>query len=234
MSIVPVSGFWVALANADGSRSSLATELYPSPTTVDYPGTPAGEIIETADGRAVMQQPTYDSRRRSWVWRNFRPTVLTYERQFKWLQGLRSRERQARGHSPYVYVYDGTTGLLNRRRELVTTGTVSGSALTVPNFSATVHPDVLRNATVEIFATGGTNPIQRVPITQATATTIQCSAPLDTLGAVDVRVYWDEPHWWRVRVLDAMRTPQTESGNVRYPESKFVFVIEDDEWNNLG
>ena len=238
---IPPKGFWVAMATSAHARSAVAVELSPAPTRVDYPTTPLGDMIETADGRVVMQQSTKDPRRRAWVWANFGPIITGYERQFRWLEGLRSRYRQQAGQSPYVYVYDGTTELMNKRQTLTTAVssiTATGSerrVLNIADVSSTVHPSVLVNAAVDLYVGGETSATQRVSITAATSTVLTATQTIDAsvTGAVTAKISWLEPTWWRVRVLDTTRTP-LESGNMRYAESKFVFVIEDPAWTEVG
>lgn len=234
MPSIPSQGFKVALAKADHTRSAVEVTLYPAPSKVEYPNAPLGEMIETADGRVVMQQPTKDPRRRSWIWTNYGPMIQTYERQFRWLEGLRSRYRQMGGQSPYIYVYDGTTNLLNKRQNL-TTNLVSrsGRVLTVADYSATVNPGTLVNGTVDLYVNGATSAEQRCSIVAATATTITVDQDIGVSGTIVCKVGWLEPSWWRVRVLDTTRTP-LEAGNLRYAESKFAFVIEDPTWTEVG
>lgn len=231
---IPPKGFWVALATSDHNRSAITVELDPAPTRVDYPSEPLGEVVETSDGRVVHQQLNKDPRRRSWVWANYGPSIQTYERQFRWLEGLRSRYRQQTGQSPYIYVYDGTTNLLNKRQSL-TTPLISrtGNELTVADFTSIVHPSVLRHATVDLYVDGETSASQRVSVEYATDTTLTVYPDVQVTGTVSLTITWLEPSWWKVRVLDTTRTP-LESGLMKYAESKFVFVIEDPDWTEVG
>lgn len=238
---IPSKGFWVALATSTHARSAVTVELSPAPSRVEYPDAPLGEMIETADGRVVMQQPSKDPRRRSWVWTNFGPSIATYERQFRWLEGLRSRYRQQSGQSPYIYVYDGTTELMNKRSTI--TRTVSSitsinserKVLNVADISAAVHPTVLTNAVVDLYVGSETSATQRVSITSATNTALTCTQVIDAsvTGTVTAKITWLEPNWWRVRVLDTTRTP-LEAGVMKYAASKFTFVIEDPDWTEIG
>lgn len=238
---IPSKGFWVALATSTHARSAVTVELSPAPSRVDYPNAPLGEMIETADGRVVMQQPSKDPRRRSWVWTNFGPSITTYERQFRWLEGLRSRYRQQGGQSPYIYVYDGTTELMNKRWTITRTVTSITSinserkVLNVADVSANVHPTVLTNAVVDLYVGSETSATQRVSITSATNTALTCTQVIDAsvTGTVTAKITWLEPNWWRVRVLDTTRTP-LEAGVMKYAESKFTFVIEDPDWTEIG
>ncbi len=231
MPTAPKSGFWVALADSTHNKSAVEIQLNPAPSKVDYPSSPLSEFVDTADGRVVSQQPNKDPRRRGWVWSNFGPLIATYERQYRWLEGLRSRQRVKEGQSPYIYVYDGTTNLLNKRSVLTRNGaTLNGArtVFTIADVSATVVASQLVNATVDVYVGTATSAAQRSVITAATNTTITVDPAIDAsvTGTLNLKINYLEPYWWRVRVLDTLRTP-LEAGNMRYAESRFVFVIED-------
>lgn len=231
MPTAPKAGFWVALADSTHNKSAVEVQLSPAPSRVDYPSEPLGEIIETADGRVVTQQANRDPRRRGWVWTNFGPLIATYERQYRWLEGLRARQRQSEGQSPYIYVYDGTTNLLNKRQALSRPGASLNGArtiFTVADVSGTVVASQLVNATVDVYVGTETSARQRTVITAATNTTLSVDPAIDAslTGTLNLKINYLEPYWWRVRVLDTMRTP-LEAGNMRYAESRLVFVIED-------
>lgn len=231
MPTAPKSGFWVALADSNHLKSAVEIQLNPAPSRVDYPNAPLGEMIETADGRVVTQQPNRDPRRRGWLWTNFGPLLTAYERQYRWLEGLRSRQRQKEGQSPYIYVYDGTTNLLNKRSVLTRNGaTLNGArtVFTIADVSTTVVASQLVNATVDVYVGTATSAAQRTVVVAATNTTITVDPPIDAsvTGTLNLKITYLEPYWWRVRVLDTVRTP-LEAGVMRYPETRFVFVIED-------
>lgn len=237
MPTAPKLGFWIALADANHNKGTVEIQLSPAPSKVDYPATPLGEIIETADGRVVTQQTNRDPRRRGWIWLNFGPQVVRYERQYRWLEGLRSRVRQQAGQSPYIYVYDGTTNLLNKRSVLAkNAATLNGArtVFTVADMSTEVVPSQLANAVVDVYIGTETSARQRSTITAATNTTITVDPPIDAsvTGTFNLKITYLEPAWWRVRVLDTTRTP-LEAGLMRYAESKFVFVIEDPFGNEV-
>lgn len=239
------TGFWIAVGEADNGRSALAVEIYPSPTSVEYPETDRGQAVETADGRVIMQTSNLDPRRRSWIWSNYGPEVLAYERQYRWLESLKARSRYARQQSPYVYVFDGTTRNLDLSRRLTinnanvnfvlnANGTVS-----IPSVSGVVADGYLVGAAVDMLA--GTSPAayQRRTVLTATTvgavTTLTLSEPFMNGAAIatskgnsNLLLSWQQPVWWRVRVLDTTRILRNEGGRVRYTTSKFQFVIDDD------
>lgn len=238
MSTAPKSGFWVALADSNHLKSAVEVQLNPAPSRVDYPNAPLGEMIETADGRVVTQQPNRDPRRRGWLWTNFGPMIATYERQYRWLEGLRSRQRLKEGQSPYIYVYDGTTNLLNKRSVLTRNGaTLNGArtVFTIADVSGTVVASQLVNATVDVYVGSATSAAQRTVVVAATNTTLTVQPSIDAsvTGTLNLKITYLEPYWWRVRVLDTLRTP-LEAGNMRYAETRFVFVIEDPNGNEVA
>lgn len=231
MPTAPKAGFWVALADSNHLKSAVEVQLNPAPSKVDYPTVALGELIETADGRVVSQQPNKDPRRRSWIWTNFGPMVTAYERQYRWLEGLRSRQRLTEGQSPYIYVYDGTTNLLNKRQVITRNGvTLNGTRkiFTVADMSSLVVSSALVNATVDVYVGTATSAAQRVVVVAATDTTLTVDPAIDAsvTGTLNLKITYLEPYWWRVRVLDTTRTP-LEAGVMKYAESKLVFVIED-------
>lgn len=228
-------GFWIAMADLAGAKTSLETQLTPAPTRVEYPNAELGEMIETADGRVVMQVSTRDPRRRSWVWSNYGANIAAYERQYRWLHQLTSRVRLGLGLSPYVYVLDGTTNLLNRRRTHTTLATVSGTnsrvyTLTTP--LSGVATSFLTNATVDVLpaASGGsTAPFERRSVLSATAAEITLDSALSAaLASSQLLLSWSEPVWWKARVLDTTRDLRDEGGPPRYTSSRFTFVIDEE------
>jgi len=226
------SGFWIAMADASGAKTAVETRLHPGPTRVEYPNTSLGDVVETADGRVVVQVSNRDPRRRSWIWTNFGPDVVIYERQQRWLQQLTARVRMGLGLPSQVYVYDGATGLLNVDRNFTTTVSgVTGNTLTIPSLPGSVVPANLKHAVVEVLpATGGSSfPYERRSVLLATSTTLLLDDPLSgSLGASGVLLTWSEPAWWKARVLDTTRELRGEGGSVRYSTSKLVFVIDEE------
>lgn len=219
------------MADLTGAKTAQETRLMPAPTRVDYPNAARGELTETADGRVVLQVSNREPRRHSWIWSNFGPEVTVYERQYRWLHQLASRTRLGLGLSPYVYVYDGATNLLNVNRSLtITPSNVNGTTITVPTMS-TVYPANLKNGVVEVLpATGGSaTPFERRSIMGATATTITIENALSgALNTSQILVTWSEPAWWKVRILDTTRDLRGDGGSVRYDASRLTFVIDEE------
>lgn len=231
-------GFWVSMADASGNKVTADTEIYPAPTRVDYPNAELGEAVETADGRVVFQVSSADPRRRAWIWNNYGPEILSYERQYQFLDSLKARYRYARGLSPFIYVFDGTTRRLdlNRRVRIGTPITVSGTSVTIPNIASLVADGYLKNAVLEILpATTNSSPAvfeRRTVLAAATTTntilTLNTAFSSNTLNNSTLLLSWSQPVWWKVRVLDTTRELRTEGGPPRYTESKFQFVLDDD------
>lgn len=228
------TGFWVAVEENTSVKSDLEIQLYPAPSRVEYPSTELGEPVETADGRVVFQVSNADPRRRTWFWSNYGPELLNYERQHRWLESLKSRSRYARQQSPFVYVLDASTGLLNARRELtINSGmTLAGTAVTIPNVSSKVAPDYLKNATLEVLPAASSTSAaeyERRIVTSATNTVLTLSSAFstNTLGNSKLLLTWSQPVWWRARVLDTTRDLRNEGGRIRYTESRFLFVIDE-------
>jgi hypothetical protein len=235
LTTAPKPGFWIAMADLTGAKTAQETQLSPAPTAVEYPNTARGEFVDTADGRVVVQVSNRDPRRHSWTWMNFGPEITTYERQYQWLQQLASRTRLSLGLSPYVYIYDSATRLLNVNRSMtITPSGVSGTTITVPSMSSTVFPANLKNGVVEVLsAAGGSSfPFERRSILNATSTTISITDALSgSLGASQILVTWSEPAWWKVRIVDTTRELRGEGGSVRYSASKLTFVIDEETPN---
>jgi hypothetical protein len=226
------SGYWVAPATTAGSKSSVETQLYPYPTTVEYPWQDIGNIQETADGRVVVQRSTHDGRRHTWTWSNYGSEVLPYERQYHMLRSLRARDRQTLGQSPYIYVYDGTAdGMQLRRSILFTNAAISGTTVSIPDLSGVVHTSALGNSWLEILpATGGSSAAyerRRVTAASNTSLTLEDSFSSDTLNNSDILLTWQQPVWFRARVVEVTREIRSEGGAVRYSSSRLVFVVDD-------
>lgn len=231
----PKNGFWIAPAETAGTKSTKEVQLLPYPTYVEYPGNDMGEIQETADGRVVVQVSNLDPRRRTWHWVNYGPEILTYERQYQWMRALHARERRMRGQSPYVYVYDGSSNLLEIDRSIeFATGTLAGTSVTVSNFTAVVHQENLANAWLEVLPAtsgGSTAAYERrrvVSAPTATTLTLEQAFSTNTLGSSRLLLTWTQPAWFRARVIEVGRDFDTSGGNVRHPDTRFVFVIDDD------
>lgn len=111
----PSFGFWICDANSDHSRNDASKfQLTPGPVAVDYPTAPAGTIIETIDGRVVVQQPVKDGRQRQWIWNNLPAWLPSFPMLWEKLERSRSRYRLEGGLSPYVYLLDAETKELSK------------------------------------------------------------------------------------------------------------------------
>lgn len=118
-------GFWFALADTDGSLlAGSETEISPRPTRVEYPTTPAGQLLETQGGQVIQQQPTRDNRRRAWEWVGYPGWFQRYQDLFAQLEPLRSRYRAEAGLSPYVWLKEDET------QEFCRITPVSGTSVT--------------------------------------------------------------------------------------------------------
>lgn len=231
--LAPKQGFWISFADANGAKSSVEQELSPYPSTVSYPTEDLGTVQETADGRVVVQVTGSDPRRRTWTWKNYGLDIPIYERQYRLLLSLRARHRQARGQSPYVYVYDGVTRSLLVNRSITVTGgiTLSGTTVTVPSLAAQVNSAHLASAWVEVLP--GTSPAQYerrrvVSSGSATTLTLESAFSSNTIGTSQLLITWTQPMWFKVRVLDTTRTLSEENSRSRFTDTLFRFVIEDD------
>lgn len=237
------TGFWIAVAEADNGRSALAVEIYPAPTAVEYPEQERGQPVETADGRVVFQTSNLDPRRRAWTWANYGPEILAYERQYRWLESLKARSRYARQASPYVYVFDGTTRNLDLSRRVTVANanfTLNGNGtVSIPSVVGVVADGYLTGAAVDMLA--GTSPAAYQRRTVLSAVTVGVTTTLTlsdsfkdgavtttTKGNSALLLSWQQPVWWRVRVLDTTRVMRNEGGLVRYSTSRFQFIIDDD------
>jgi len=222
-------GFRIAMTDLDGVKLNQDVQLMPGPTRVEYPTAELGEILETADGRVVTQVTNRDPRRRTWIWSNAGPEVVTYERTYKWLQQLMARTRMARGLSPQIYVYDGVTGLLNLNRQVqLAVSSMTGSTLTVA-LPGTVGQTLLKNAVIDVLPGTTSYPYERRSVLAATTTSLTLDNPLSgPIGSGNVLLSWSEPAWWKARVLDTTRELRGDGGSVRYSTTKFTFVIDEE------
>jgi hypothetical protein len=232
LATAPLTGFWIAMPGATLQVVGPQTRLHPAPTRVEYPNVALGEMVDTADGRVIVQASNRDPRRRSWIWSNYGPEIAVYERQQRWLQSLLARTRMAQGLPPFVYVYESPTGLLDVNRTITTTASsVSSNVITVPTLAG-VHPGNLKNAVVEVLpATSGGSafPYERRSVLSATTTTLTLENPLSGApGSSQLLLTWSEPAWWRARILDTVRELRGDGGSVRYSASRFMFVIDEE------
>jgi hypothetical protein len=217
-------GYWVATADASGNRI-VGSEvlLQPAPSRPDYDQEAAGQIIDTADGGAVHQQPTLDGRRRTWEWVNYPLDQAGYQRVWPLLESLRSRWRREAGLCPYVYLKEDETRLFRQRNTAATTATGSGFTLTLD--AGTYADDALKGGFVVcggqargILSNGGTNG----------CTLTIGDAWVGSVSGTTSLSYWTYP-WIRVRVLEVSR--KLDDARRRYVSSRIVFVVDDPSWN---
>src|SRR5690606_40389735 len=83
--------------------------LHPGPTEVEYPDRRNYNSSTTPDGAVVVQRPLRDDRPRQWVWKNYRPTVTTYENQWKLLETLEVKARLKANLEPTVQIWEDVT-----------------------------------------------------------------------------------------------------------------------------
>jgi len=228
-------GFWISFADASGNRiAGSEVQLSPAPTEVDYPTTPAGSNLETADGVVIQQQPVKDARQRTWYWNGYPAWMPAYQALWTLLEPLRSRARKAAGAAtPYVYVKDTESQEL-RRLDLVTGTVTAGGASTLTDGGKAWTPHVYQTGyTVEIV--DGTGKGQTRAVTDNTATQLTVTPSWGTQPSTDSKyaLRGSVSDWFKVRVLEVSRAIRKGGGNVKY-DSKLVFVIEDAAWNNLG
>lgn len=242
--------FWVSLAGLDNNRvTGTDWLLSPAPSSVDYPTEPLGRVVDVPDGRAVVQQPAVDYRRRTWIWERYPSSqagqtypgpVGTYERQYQRLLALRSRHRVEQGLSPYIYVKDTVTRHLRRRVTAQYTLASSGNTTSVLSLaSGTPWTGLtLEDAVVEVlpstFGGTGTGQYQQAYVLSNTANTLTV-VPLNTApqGARITVQYWVSD-WVRVRVVEVSRTVRTGGGPIMFDSTKFAFVLDDPTYTNVG
>lgn len=230
-----LAGFWCALADATTSLRITGSEVQfmPGPSKVEYPSEFLGQILETADGNAIQQQPTKDPRRRSWVWESYPYYKPAYQRLWASLNDLRARYRQGLTLSPYVYLLDSVTGEFRRKVDYV--GTVASASSSTFTPSAPVYAaDAFKGSNV-VFTTGAAAGLRQFITTNAANGLITLGGTLPATpagGDAFVISYWVND-WFRVRVVDVNRT-LADSGIVKYATSKLTFVIDDPNWDYLG
>lgn len=234
-------GFWVALASATTGHPRVVgseVQLSPAPTSVVYPEGVFGELLATADGRQIVQQGSRDSRIREWHWANYPGFLLAYERQFQFLQSLRSRYRREAGTgvSPFVYIKDDTTRLLRRRVQVAYTVSGTGASSITVSGSPGWTTNALKDAVIEVLPAtaggSGTGAYQTATVVSNGASTLNTLLPWTTAptGARVLVSYYDYP-WFRCRVLEVDRKLIDQGGNIRYSDSWMKFVVDEDGLN---
>ncbi len=226
--------FYVAVASTDFGAPIVAAsqrQLFPAPVAVDYPETRYGEERTTADGQVIVQQPGADARPRSWIWQNYEPTIGPYERQWQFLRSLRSRTRFESGHSPYIYIRDNETRLLQRRETVVLTLSGGGNTTTTLTAVSGATLDLVGGEVSILSAAAGgtgTGAYQTSTVQGVVGQVLTLTTPIATVpnGARIAVTFWTSP-FFRARVLEVERVQERNSAKVRYASSTFRFVIDD-------
>ncbi len=214
--------FWIATADANGDRETDSeVEIRPGPTRVEYPEDPTGDITPTDDGRVVQQQTTQDGRLRTWAWENMPATMPEFRRLWSTLESLRSRYRKEQGLSSWVYVKEDVSGGLRVRSSFSAGASGSGTTLTMAG---------LPSGITEGFVTLDGQP--RAILSSTSGAAVVADAFIGSPTGTATVEYWVRD-WVRVRFLQVSRAPSKDGRSVRY-EIKTVFVIDDDDWNDLG
>lgn len=227
-------GFFISKADQNGARISAADrELTPGPGKVEYPHEPAGDLLNTVDGRVIQQQPIKDGRLRAWVWRGYPGWLQTYKSLWLALEPLRSRYRKEYGAAtPYIYVKEDVTEELKR---LVTyTGTATAaSGTTLTDTTQNWTTNALIGYELEIVQGLGAGQIRTVASNTATVLTLTLpwSVQPDTSSKYVVRGKVSD--WFRARAIEVSRSVMSER-LLTYEETRFVFVIDDPSFNYFG
>jgi hypothetical protein len=228
------SSFWVATADTGGTIIEASKMLLsPGPSLVEYPTEPTGSRIETADGIVVVQQPTGDSRIRTWNWKGYRRWMTSYQNVYALLYSLRSRRRVEYGASPYVYVKDNTTQLLYKETVVTGTATTGGSTVTLVGNGVAWTDDYIG---YQVEITGGTGAGQLRAVTDNTTNTLTVAtawtAGTPTTGST-FALRGRTNDWFKVRVVEVSETMR-EGGDTTVENLRFAFVIEDTGHNAIG
>lgn len=232
--ITSFDGFYAAWANPDGTMDvNSAFQIIPGPSRVDYPQTPAGVIVETADGATVQQQPNQDGRQRSWIWENY-PVNASYAFWMPRLEGLRSRYRREAGLSPYVYLAESNTTLFARKEWISSTTTGAASLTTLVDTTQTFAAAA---AGARIWNIQFPDSHQQGTVVNVVGDTLTLAAGGPTVAIATGERYvlqvWNIT-WFRCRVLEVSRMPTARGGNVRFDSTRMVFIMDDPNWNYLG
>lgn len=233
------TGFWIAKADATGAIiASSALELSPGPSAVEYPTEPAAKVIETADGRIIKQQYSYDPRKRAWIWQRFRGNMVPYQNLMLVLESLLASRRLAYGAvTPYVFLKDTTTGELTVLSKETGTAT-AGTANTLTDSSKSWTADQWNGYTVEIVSGTGQGQTRVVADTLTSPSKIQTVLNWSVNPSTDSKyaIYKHVSDWVRVRVLEVSRDPAAGGGDITYETTRMVFYVDDSTttWNDLG
>lgn len=229
--------FQIARADAAGARIVASeTVLAPQPTHVLYPDDLLGTIQETADQRVIVQQPVFDGRRRIWMWSGYPATNVTYQALWPLLESLRSRHRKSLGYAtPFAYLKDDVSGKLRVQDIAVAAGSAtSGGASTLTDSTKAWTVNAFAGYSVEILSGTGAGQWRRVLSNTATQLTISPAWTVQPIAASVYSLYgWTFP-WFKVRVVDVERSIRPGGGNVKYEDTRLIWVLEDPLVNDLG
>lgn len=231
--------FWVAMQDPKTNPTTEQVQLAPAPVGVEYPDRLHGDLVETADGRLIVQQPTNDNRVRSWLWLDYQRGMPGYENLYQMLLALRSVTRVQAGNQPYIWVKDDTTGKLRRKVTERWKINTSGATTTLPATPGSPNwPTNFANGIVEILPATvagdgvGAGARRRVLSNTSSVLTIDSSVTIGSNTYFSL-VYWVDD-WFKARVVDVDRNPQAKGGSVQFDRTHFSFVLEDNTYNNLG
>lgn len=90
----------------DAVPNYTVMHLSPGPTTVQYPDFRNFNVRVTQDHAVVVQRALKDDRERSWVWSDYRPSILGFEQQWDVLITLEARRRMQDGLNPVIQIWE--------------------------------------------------------------------------------------------------------------------------------
>lgn len=225
--------FYIAYADANGNRIVSSEYLLPiSPTNCDYPKEALAVLHETSDGQVIKQQPNKDNRRRAWIWVGYRDDVVIWPAIWERLEGLLSRTLvEAGAPTPYAYVKDTVSNEMRIRDSVfgIASGGTSTTLTSVQSWTTNAYIDYR----IHLLDGTGAGQSRTVVSNTATSVTVDEDWLITPDATTKFEIYKLKPEWVRVRVLDVSRTLREGGGQVTYPESKFVFVIDDPAYNDF-
>lgn len=227
-------GFHIAYADASGARITASEYLLPlTPTGVDYPSEALGALLETSDGAVIQQQPNKDSRRRSWYWNLYRDSIPGYPELWDRLQALRSRMLVEGGApTPYCFIKEDVTKKL-RIRDFVA-GTATGGSSNTLQSAQTWTVNQFTGYRIHLLAGTGAGQFRTILSNTSNTVTVDSTWATTPDSTTKFELFGFKYDWIRVRVVDVNRTLPEDGRQVRYPETRFVFVIDDPAFNDIG
>jgi hypothetical protein len=149
------------------------------------------------------------------------------------LEAVRSRHRQLAGApTPYVYVKEDVTGMLNKL--VFENGTAtSGAAATLTDSGKSWTTNAFAGYKVELLTGTGAGQVRTVVSNTGTVLTVTPNWSTNPAAATTYSVQGRTNDWFKSRVLEVSRRP-VSGGLVRFEETALRFAIEDTTWNNLG